>query len=153
MLREKLVYELKISKDEVEGLCFEKINDFIELVEEKGVPELYNSLVIVYSGFDEVEEEVYEIPSIRKYNLRLFRECPEIFFHLSFELEALQLYLATISDFDRLTEKNGRIMVALSVEKDDFLTIAYNLFVYGEKNNALEKARERLKVIEEIVSF
>jgi len=144
---------LKISKDEVESLCFEKVDDFIEFVEEKGVPELYNSLVIVYSGFDEVEEEIYEIPSIREYNLRLFREHPEIFFYLSFELEALQLYLATISDFERLTEQDGRIMVALSVEKNMFLTIAYNLFVYGQKNDALEEARERLKGIEEIVSF
>ena len=144
---------MKISKDEVESLCFEKVDDFIEFVEEKGVPELYNSLVIVYSGFDEVEEEIYEIPSIREYNLRLFREHPEIFFYLSFELEALQLYLATISDFERLTEQDGRIMVALSVEKDMFLTIAYNLFVYGQKNDALEEARERLKGIEEIVSF
>lgn len=152
-MRKKIIYELKISKDEVESLCFEKVDDFIEFVEEKGVPELYNSLVIVYSGFDEVEEEIYEIPSIREYNLKLFREHPEIFFYLSFELEALQLYLATISDFERLTEQDGRIMVALSVEKDMFLTIAYNLFVYGQKNDALEEARERLKGIEEIVSF
>lgn len=88
-----------VSRDEVEN---KKIKGFRKIVksldEELGGG--FGKLIVTFSGYDEDAREIWEIPEIRKFVTRMFKECPHLLFLTNFEMNAHEILLPCYADIE-----------------------------------------------------
>ncbi|MBM7582898.1 hypothetical protein JOD02_001767 [Caldicoprobacter guelmensis] len=96
------VTSLIISRDEVERLDYSAVDSFIKQAEEKE-DVLKSKLILNFEGYPESLEEIYKVPSIRKWVKGLIDRHPYIFYFLASDggLNTL-LVVACIGDFQEI---------------------------------------------------
>lgn len=88
---------IHIEKEEVKLLQFKRIEKTLRVLKKVG-KKARNSLLITFSGYDDIPDEIYEIPEIRRWVAKLVKRNPEVFYFLNRELEGSQIILATLCD-------------------------------------------------------
>ena len=86
-----------VSKKDIETLNMSNIETLLETLYKQGKKACGN-LVITFSGYDDIPDEVYEIPEIRKWSAKFIELHPEVFYFLNHFLEADQIILTTLCD-------------------------------------------------------
>jgi hypothetical protein len=97
--RQLMVYN--VEKEEIKTLNFKRIEKLMASLKKEGA-KFRSSLVITFGGYDDVPEEIYEIPEIRKWSAKFVKRNPEVFYFLNRELEGDQIILTTLCDLTSL---------------------------------------------------
>ena len=85
----------QVKKDEIKTLQFKRAEKMLKALKRVG-KQARNSLLITFSGYDDIPEEVYEIPEIRRWSAKFVKRNPEAFYFLCRELEGDQILLTTL---------------------------------------------------------
>lgn len=92
-----IVYE--VLKEDLLAMRFDKIENLLKTLKKSG-KSANSSLMIIFSGYDDVPDEVYEIPAIRNWTGELIKRNPEIFYYLNRDLQGDQIFLSTLCDVE-----------------------------------------------------
>ncbi|MFS0557489.1 hypothetical protein [Brevibacillus sp. 179-C9.3 HS] len=95
---EILIFQLE--KGEVTHQKFERLLSFIadlDKRQDKG----FGSLMLAIDGWDHVPEELYEIPQVRKFMVKLIRMIPHLLFYLNPVNQMPYQLLASLSDVQK----------------------------------------------------
>lgn len=94
------LYVYQVSREEVEKLEFEKLNEVMDMLKVLGEV-ARGKLAIIFNGYDHMPDEIYEIEDIRKWCNCLVDHYPEIFYFLTphFEQNAAMI-AACIGDIE-----------------------------------------------------
>lgn len=138
---------------------FEGVARLFGLLRELGT-EARGRMVLQFSGYDHVPEEIYEIEEIREYVSEMFHRWPEMFYYLTQEIIIYKIILACILDietafvgekkkgFDALifgNEPMTPVQVAMFMSPAIKTAIETNLRAYGKEIN------EDTDIMEEII--
>lgn len=140
------VTNLVITRDEVEKLDYSAVDSFIKQAEEKGNV-LKNRLVLNFEGYTEKPEEIYKIPSIRKWVKGLIDKYPYIFYFLAPDngLNVLMV-VACIGDIKEIDSE-------ISKEAKNELP-QYELVSYNHKMFKVRLSRTvSNKIIEDLIEY
>lgn len=87
----------QVEKEEIKTLQFKRIEKTLKQLRKLG-KKARNSLLITFGGYDDVPDEIYEIPEIRRWTAKFVKRNPEVFYYLCRELEGDQIILTTLCD-------------------------------------------------------
>ncbi len=141
------VINLIITSDEVENLDYSVIDSFVKQVEEKGNV-LGNRLVLNFEGYKETPEEIYKVPSIRRWVKGLIDKYPYIFYFLNpdYGINAL-LIVACVGDIKEIDMKTPRDM-------DKNILSEYELVSYKQKLFKVKLSKDvSNKIIEGLIEY
>jgi hypothetical protein len=96
MLPNSIMYYL-VTKEEVENKVYKRIMEtlkFLEKLPNGG----YQSLVMGFSGYDDIPDEIYEIMPIREWVEGLFSRCPHLLYFINPENNWRSVMLLPICD-------------------------------------------------------
>src|SRR5690554_5136310 len=91
------VWFYHIEREETEKMDFTRIDSFMNGLE-KLKKKAHNRVLITFSGYDDTKEEIWEIDEIRTFVEKFVTMHPHIFYFLSEELEAKQVFLSCYTD-------------------------------------------------------
>jgi hypothetical protein len=97
------LYVLQIPRKDVESRDIGMVTHHIRQFERIKAPA--GCVEIVFAGYDDVPEEVFEIREIREWTSRLLREAPEILYYASWELGTVTRLLACAYDMETVTDR------------------------------------------------
>ena len=80
-MREDGLIVFEVSRIEIETRDLRRVNDLLQILQRYG-DDAKDSLILLFGGYDFDPRELYEIPEIRDYVYRIFRQTAEIFFYL-----------------------------------------------------------------------
>jgi hypothetical protein len=106
-LRENPIIFLSIEREETERLDISRVVTVVNALVKAG-KEARGRLVITFSGYDDIPDEVFEIPEIRKYVEKVYDRFPYIFYYLNQVVEGhvhFVLSLPQVSSVHRKLEK------------------------------------------------
>lgn len=90
-----------ISKEEIVNCDLTEVLGTLHILSKNGSA-YYNSLVITFSGYDDVADEIYEIMEIRKFVRELFNKCPHILYFTNQQFETHQHLLCCLCDYETM---------------------------------------------------
>lgn len=128
----KLLYDnvtnLVITRDEVEKLDYSAIDSFIKQAEEKGNV-LRNKLMLNFEGYIENLEEIYKVPSIKKWVKGLIDRYPYIFYFLGPDcgLNTL-LIVACIGNIKEIDSEASKDKVKEDLSQYELVSYNHKLF-------------------------
>lgn len=90
-----LVY--KISKEEVLEMDMKGLDKFFKIIDKVGAP-LRQSIAIMCDGYNDIPDELYQIPEVVKFVRKVFRRHPNILYYISREAEADYWMMSCMAD-------------------------------------------------------
>lgn len=90
-----LVYN--IDKEEILKKDFKGLDSFFKIITRVGEP-LRQSCAIFCSGYDDVADELYEIPEVRKFVAKMFHRFPYALYYVSREVESENWLISSLAD-------------------------------------------------------
>lgn len=166
---QKNLVMFQIEKQEIENLDVSRIHQLIEQINiiNKGNPS--QSAVLVFHGYNDILDEIYEIENIRKWVSQLFKEFPYILYYINSESEmkSADLLIACLSDVQSLyigdkgdlltsTEYFERgydfkeipqKILAINIKRNELVKITNSILEYG---NEIGDKKGVLKIINEL---
>ena len=115
----KFLFLHKIAKEEIETQNIERINKVMKILR-KDLKHTYNTLMIMFDGYNDDSREIYEIQEIRNYVRKTFNENKDLFYYLTDIDNNNKILLACMSDFKSIKKEND-IMVKTQYNLDDEL--------------------------------
>ncbi|MGD2351968.1 hypothetical protein ACP8H2_09475 [Bacillus subtilis] len=90
-----LVY--KISKEEVLEMDMKGLDKFFKVVDRVGTP-VRQSVVIMCDGYNDIPDELYQIPEVSKFVKKMFRRFPHILYYINNDTDSYFWMLACLAD-------------------------------------------------------
>lgn len=87
----------QVEKEDISTLSLERAEKTLSTLKETGKP-ARGALAIMFSGYDDIPDEVFEIPAIREWSAKFVDRNPEVFYFLNRELQSDQMILTTLCD-------------------------------------------------------
>lgn len=130
-----------VSRKEVENKDYRGIEKLFSVLRSLKT-EARGKLMLQFAGYDDISDEIYEIPEIREYVMGMFQRWPEMFYFLTQEDVIYRVILACIVDVAIVhdIEKKGIDRVVFDGEQ---LTPVY--FALSIPDNIREAIRIKLK--------
>lgn len=141
------LYVLEITKKDIASLSLVRVKNLVSQLEVRNQhgEDLANSLCIMFQGYDDVSEEVFEIDEIRRWTMTLYNEMPYIFYFLNRDIKADTLILSCLLDFKTLKNDQLKEQPVILVNNDKIMhRISDEILKYGKRiadpSGALKKA-------------
>lgn len=149
----------KISKEEIETGDMKGLDKFFKTILRVGSP-LRQSCSIICGGYDDIPDELYEIPEVVKFVKKMFRRFPYILYYISTETESDHWLISSMADSltskadieikkmnaNQVFEKYGfdtpRVEAMLVFEGDNLSNIIKPILDHGKKIGDVENARK-----------
>ena len=137
----KPLYVLEISKREVETADVSRLRAFLHQLYVNGdAKKSFQSVVIVFAGYDDDEREVYEVEEIRSYVNQLIKEPGTVFYYTQ-NYKLLLSCIANVKAWKPIQAKNGdQYPMLLEFEADFIEQLAFDIKMYGILANNIEQA-------------
>lgn len=97
------LYVLPIPRSEVENGDIGSVNHYIKQFEKIKAPS--QCLDILFSGYDDSDDEVFEIADVRKWVEKVLKSTPELLYYTSVKLGTVTRLLACAYDFETVSMK------------------------------------------------
>lgn len=94
----KALHIYNVSKEDVLNKNYDGILSFVKVLDKLGGRKSFGNAMILIDGYNEVVEELHEIPEVREYMEGLFDLIPHILYYINFDLEGHKYMLLCISD-------------------------------------------------------
>jgi hypothetical protein len=96
-------------------------------------------LVLVFEGYDDIPEEIYEIPEIRAWTAGLVERKPHLFYFLAREEQNLQTILACVAQVKKLRRSGSReILLDIAVPDKLYQKLSRAITAYCKKIHDLD---------------
>lgn len=167
-MSDKKMFILNVEKSEVVHKQYESVAKILKML--KSNPN--GELLISFNGYDDVVDEIYEIPAIRKWVEKMFQKFPYILYYFT-ELsnyENARMLIACVSDVSSMIEgtkqeafekakevydnpsKYGledipQIGLSIYAKKELVENIVKSTIAYGTTEEEVNKAKRRLSEI------
>ncbi|MEW6226523.1 MAG: hypothetical protein AB1700_00280 [Bacillota bacterium] len=123
----------RVARKHVETGDYGPVLNAIEALEAAGRA-ARGRLVLVFEGYDDAPEEIYEIPEIRAWTAGLVERKPHLFYFLAQEEQNLQVILACIAQVKKLRRSGSReILLDIAVPDKLYRKLDQALTAYCEK--------------------
>ena len=123
-----------VSKKEIIKCNISKVVDLINHMENTmGFAECNEKLNICFSGYDDDNREIYEIPEIRLYMKKLVNTKPYMPYFLTKKNNTRALIMCCIADVEILKKENGVNSLNIKMPKDISLIIITGLTLSAKK--------------------
>lgn len=134
-----------ISRKEVETCDLQRVLSIVDAFEHFG-RNARGKLVILFSGYDHIPQEIYEIPAIRAWVAELFAQKPHCLYFVTTLQNIFQLLIACVANIQTFKSLDpvAPVVLNISVPKDTYAKIHEALRAYATKVGD----REFLKLLE-----
>jgi hypothetical protein len=100
---DKALYIYSIDKDgELLKMNYDGISKFFSTLDKLGGRKSFGKAMILFDGYNDVPDELHEIPEVRKYVKGLFERFPHLLYYVNFDLEGHHVLLASLLDFQSM---------------------------------------------------
>lgn len=103
MNQQGTLYVIMIPREEIDGQDISRVRDFVKSFEKANIKS--QCVEITISGFDDTNEEVFEIEAIRKWTTKLLKQVPEILYYASIDIGTTTRLLASVYDVSTVTNR------------------------------------------------
>lgn len=103
----RLYFVYGVTKQEIKG---GKVKNFLRMIEEaeRQQGNLANKVILEFQGYDHDPREVYEIPEIRKWVQKVYKQKPNIFYYLCDFSETMLISYLCLVDSKAVVSYGGR---------------------------------------------
>lgn len=113
------IYNFNVDKKEVKYSQFDRVRELFSTLEKIG-KEARNTVIISFDGYDDVPEEIFEIPEIRRWVGKLYKKYPHILYFMNRELEGYNHILSCTFDVE------AHLVGHLKTTFDEYLKLGYS---------------------------
>lgn len=148
----------EITKEEILSQNFEGIDDLMNTANQVGKG-LYDSIFLMCGGYDDVADELYEIPEVKAYVKMMFKKYPHILYYISRRLDGDQWLLTCLSDSIELTNRERlsaieisekypnyedapETLVQLTLPKEELTSMLKGIIAHGRKQKDTRRAKK-----------
>lgn len=75
----------------------------------------FQSVQILFDGFDHDSREIFEIPAIREWTLHLLTNRPEIIFYIDNQFAGLQNIMLCVSNVQKIVQSGNEVLLEVQV--------------------------------------
>jgi hypothetical protein len=130
---------------EILAMNYDGISQFIDTLDKLGGRKSYSSAIIMFDGYNDVPDELHEIPEVRRFVKGMFDRFPHLLYYINFEMEGHHVLLASLLDFKQLSR--GEKLSPIEMEKKyghDFSKIPRNNMFLIMPNYVLKTMQEAI---------
>lgn len=152
------IINYQITKEEILDQNFEGFDSLMNTATQVGRG-LHDSIFIMCGGYDDVSDELYEIPEVRAYIKVLFDRYPHLLYYVSRKLDGDQWILACLSESKEMTERERLTanevakkypnykdipeqLIQLTLPNDELVRILKAIISHGRKQKDTRRAKQ-----------
>lgn len=150
-----------VKKDDVDRLDMKNLDKFFKVVTKLG-HHVRQSVVIIFNGYDDIPDELFTIPEVRKFVAKMFKRYPYILYYINKELEGHHWLLSSIADeveavfkgdlevtkmnafelFEKFGTDTPKMRIGLVFKEDHLIQILAPIIKHGVQINDKQGATE-----------
>ncbi|MED1874855.1 hypothetical protein [Brevibacillus borstelensis] len=137
----KIHFVVRVAKQDIKH---GRVNNFMKILDkaEQQQGKLKNQVILEFQGYDHDPREVYEIPEIRKWVQKVYRQKPHIFYYLCDFSETMLIAYLCLVEVKVVAASGGRTKCEVELNTD----LITEIILYAT-NYAIQSGDSYTKVI------